>query len=102
MSDPEGLMRARILALTLLLASFAAASRASAAAYDFTVSLVPGTTTWELRVSSLSYFNVPPLAQVSLGVSDSLETFTSAVGPPYGAHCVECAPIYLQPIAPGF
>jgi hypothetical protein len=95
-------MRARIGALLFTVAVFAVASRATAASVDIAVlQQAPGSTSWNLQVTSFAGVGV---AAISLVVSDSLSSFTPApafAGPP--PICVTLHGVCsLAPVAPGF
>jgi len=95
-------MRARIGALLFTVAIFAFASSATAASVNIDVlQQAPGSTSWNLQVTSVAGVSV---GAISLVVSDSLSSFTPApafAGPP--PICVfllgGCS---LAPVAPGF
>jgi hypothetical protein len=104
-------MRAFAVGSLAALAIFAAASRVPAASVDITVSLVPGTATWDLTLDIAA----PALGvhSVALTVSNSLGPFTLAIpgeqpicfipegcyGTPFGFNLVLLG--FATPIGPG-
>src|SRR5262245_64798894 len=74
---------ARRALLLLLLATFVSASRAQAAAIDITVSLVPGSNTWYLRIDSTVL-----VSGLTLAIPEAFSFTPLVPPPPVGCVCL--------------